>query len=326
MDSALAVPQTLSAIMEKDQPLALPGGATQILFPFVERMTQILQTFWGRREWLLVLIPYLFAWWIPATWCASFWFDPLSPVSFQPLVPLAAFLLVWSRRVELGQIWTELRLMYSEENSRRRGHMGWAIIGCLMLLFAHLAHLPAVGVAGLILMAIGIVRKFFGSVVVRALAIPFFLLALMIPPPETLITLLGRVMSYGSTQAVGGILNAMGKGILIGATTLPLNGYTLEVGFGEGGAAIVTSGLFLSLWLAFLVRANLIGTFVLIVSSFSISILLNLARLLAMAVVGTQNADLANALGHINPWVFTAISFLLTFLIGRATRFGQRTR
>lgn len=318
--AALALPATSRRLptipvqfSQTPQRLGRAGGAA---LSFVQR----------RGDWLLVTFFYVLAWIIPVQWCVPFWFNPNSAASFQPLVPLGALLLAWSRRVELRHLWAELHMLYSPENSRLRGDMRWAVVGCGLLLLSYFARLPAIAFLGLILVAIGILRQGFGAIILRELSVPFVFLVLVIPPPETIISLAQQYMMYGSTKAIAVILNLVGRPILPGAITLPVEGYPMTIDPGMGGASIVTASLVLSLWLVLMVRANLMGMFAVVAAAFCGAVVLNLCRLLAMAFIGPTNPQLADALGSINPWLLASLAFAFAFGIGRTMQFGNKSK
>lgn len=148
----------------------------------------------------------------PASWVSRWWFRWDSPAAYQPWLPVACGWIAWARR---NQIAAELRPdPENPERPRRVGdlffHVPFLPSGLILLMVAHLSHVPTLAVAALQMLAWGVVQAGFGPAAFRAARLPLLLLLGMSFPPETLLGLLRDSPAVWLSQSVAGVANWSG--------------------------------------------------------------------------------------------------------------------
>ena len=267
------------------------------------------------RAWpfLLLLVPYLFAWYIPFIWCWYQWTDSNHPQFIQPWIPLLSLGLAWSRRDRLISV-----ARYTEKHSLttfwERGNILPLTAGCLLYLFAHLVQIKGVAIAALLLIAFGTIYALYGGRVVKSLRLPFFFSLLTIPPPDSAVD--------------GVILLLVRKMIKLASVVLNLahipnhiNGYLMQLDrsgevvsfpFRMGGAGIFVPVAILLLWWALFRRRKPLVLLTLPLTGLIIAFFLVLFRASAAAATAAAMPGVSSLFLNLNGWVWIAASVGMT--------------
>jgi hypothetical protein len=281
------------------------------------------------KYWLLLAIPYFFAWYIPqippfttlfpgmtgpANWAEHEWFVSIYPQMFQPWVLPMAGLLIWSRRQDLARVWARVK-MHPPTKFWQRGNVSVLILGCLFLLFAHFVKVKGIAVIGLLLIPIGLIYQVYGLAIIRAMWVPLLFATLMIPPPDSAMTRLISLFHSGTLLIASMILNRIG---------MPngRNGYTLQFytqgGFGVEYATPVSSIVILLpllvilLWYGLFRRLRPAVVVGLLIGGTIFAMLVNLLRIIIIAKLQLPQPATASFLMNMNAWPLIGVSFALT--------------
>lgn len=166
-------------------------------------------TFISREwRWLIILVAYVLAWWLPIEWSWDTWGNPRDPMMMQLWVPLLASTLAWSRRNEIS---TAIKRVQESRprNFWTRGNSIPLIIGCLIVVFGHIVHIKGIAILGLVLIAWGTVYALYGMPVVKAAFVPLAFLILTIPPPDSIIYGISKITVRGSVTTTSLLFSLM---------------------------------------------------------------------------------------------------------------------
>jgi len=258
----------------------------------------------------------LFAGALPLSWAWRVWGDFGGPLSYQPLIPLAAAYLFWSRREEVGLMRREIAALYSPTSPKLRGGLGLVVAGCLLLAFSYTSKVASSGIGSLLLIVAGAVHALYGPYVLRALRAPLIFLATMIPLPDPILVRTTQFFQFWSADVAGNLLaGALGiKNRVMGSTIL-IGDYRLEVEQACSGMAVLFPVLSMTLWLLILNRAKWGVSTILMLFALATSLAMNVLRVTAMGVVGEQNPALAQRLHDLNSWLFTLMAIGVTYAL-----------
>jgi len=259
----------------------------------------------------------LFAAAVPLSWCERPWLDPSHPLSFQPLVPLAAAYLAWHRRTEIWAIDRNVVTLFGR-NGPQRGARPWlVVVGAGLILLACFTKTAGMGVLGLLLAGAGVIHVLRGGMVLGALASPLCFLLTMVPWPDSLVAGLTFELQLASTAMASHCLAAIGIPNEVLGNALRIGGYQLEVSPACSGMGIVFPTMAAALWYALLARARCGLTLVLLTAALALSALMNVLRVAAMGIVGEQDPAAAERLHDLNSWIFTLAALGAVYLIAR---------
>ena len=295
-----------------------------------KRFRQALPFLREQRQWIPLALAYVAAWWLPITWIWALfhpgaarpegidgpvswlwkgeWGSSESPNSFQFLIPIGVALLTWIRRAELEALWQ--RILRREREGRplpNRKTPLIACIACLGLLASHLIHLPALAIASLIALGVGIVCLVYGTAFLTALRVPLLYWLLMVPPPASLITVISKIVSAGTIRIAVVTLRALGKSAAGNPPQLLVGGVSSEIGgvttLGAGGASILTLTAALALTFGLYRREPAAIVLTRVGVAALLGLLLNVARVdLAMLVRAGGNSALSDQALALNVW------------------------
>jgi hypothetical protein len=180
----------------------------------------------------------------PASWISRWWFRWDSPAVYQPWLPLACGWIAWARR---SQIAAEMRPDPGNmERPRRVGdlffHIPFLPAGLILLVAAHLAHVPTLAVAALQMLAWGVVQVGFGPAAFRAARLPLLLLLGMSFPPETVMGMLRDSPAGWMAQSVSGVANRLGLSCLLDGTFVQTSGGPVDLGASRCAVAAAVGG------------------------------------------------------------------------------------
>lgn len=246
-------------------------------------------------SWLWLLIPYIFACWIPVLWAWEWWGNPRSPVLLQPFVPFLAMALAWSRREEIGAA-----VRRSKEGTRRnfwvRGNLVPLAIGCFGLLFSHIIHVKGIAIFSLWLIGIGAIYNMYGLMVLKAAWIPIAFSLLVVPPPDgVLVALTGRSLQGISfvTRTLLGLVTTTSvdpRGFL----RLDKWGYSVEFRESMAPTIVVLPALTLGLWYVLYHRLPWKKAVTFLISISGIAILVCLLQAILVALVTGQKREIGD--------------------------------
>lgn len=263
----------------------------------------------SRRNLILMLFAFALASYLPFVvgWQRS-WYKADSPDSYQPLVPLGATVLAWIRHEELIAV-------YHDSRTYAKRSMGLVIVGCLLMIVAHLTRGWQVSMAAFLAITVGSVLYLYGSEVVKAAAVPLLFLCLIFPHPYRHATT--QMLQLNSTQAAGNLLEGVGCNNKIEGNTIILDKYRVEVTAACSGVGILLPLVLMSLWLLGMMQSSGVQKMFLLSSAVIIALVVNVLRIVAMALIGRFNPSLADKLHDANSWIFTILAFALTYGVSR---------
>lgn len=307
--------------------------------PLSNRFRQALPFLREQRQWIPLALAYAAAWWLPITWIWALfhpgaahpegidgpvswlwkdeWGKSESPNSFQFPLPVGVALLTWVRRAEMEALWQ--RILRREREGRplpNRKTPLLACIACLGLLVSHLIHLPALAIASLIALGVGIVCLVYGTAFLVALRVPLLYWLLMVPPPASLITILSNIVSAGTIRIAVLTLRALGKSAVGTPPQLLVGGVSSEIGgvttLGAGGASVLTLTAALALTFGLYRRDPVAIVLTRVGAAALLGLLLNVARVdLAMLVRVGGNSALSDQALALNVWFLVVPAALL---------------
>lgn len=262
-----------------------------------------------RRNLILMLAAFAFASYLPFVigWQRS-WYKPDSPDSYQPMVPLGAAVLAWIRREELAAV-------YHDSLHHAKRSIWLVVLGCLLMLVAHLTRGWQVSMAAFLVLTVGSVLYLYGSVVVRAAAVPLLFLCLIFPHPFR--HAMTQTLQLNSTQAAGNVIEAVGYQNKVEGNTIILDKYRVEVTAACSGVGILLPLLLMSLWLLGMMQSHGVQKTFLLASAVIVALAVNVLRIVAMGIIGRNDPPLADKLHDANSWIFTLLAFALTYAVSR---------
>ena len=180
----------------------------------------------------------------PASWISRWWFRWDSPAAYQPWLPVACGWIAWARR---NQIAADLRPDPDDpERPRRVGdlffHFPFLPSGLVLLVVAHLAHVPTLAVAALQMLAWGVVQFGFGPAAFRAARLPLLLVLGMSFPPETVLGMMRDLPAGWMAQTVSGIATRMGLSCLLDGTFVQTSRGPVDLGASRCAMAAAIGG------------------------------------------------------------------------------------
>jgi hypothetical protein len=300
----------------------LPSGKT--ISEFVRR----------ERYWLLLAIPYFFAWYIPpvppfstlfpgmsgpANWAENEWFISTYPQMYQPWVLLMAGLLIWSRRHDLAQVWARVKA-HPPTKFWQRGNLTVLILGCLLVLFAHFVKVKGFAVAGLLLVLIGLLYQVYGLVMIRAMWVPLLFTTLMIPPPDSLTTRFIAMFHSGTLLIAGALFNRIGMPNGRNGNTLLFysqGGFGIEFPWRTSALIVLAPALVILLWYGLFRRQRPGQILGLLVLGTIFSMVVDILRILAVGKLYLSQPAAARFLIDMNGWILVGAAVALTLVTER---------
>jgi len=265
---------------------------------------------------LLLAMALLSAAALPLAWSWRAWSDWDGPLSYQPLIPIAAAYLFWRRREEVALIRKEIVALYGAGSPLLHGGLGMMAAGCALLCFSYLSRSASAGVAALVVITAGLVNALSGPHVVRALRGPLLFLLTMVPLPDMVLARGTLFFRLWCADVAGNILHSLGLPALVEGSIVRIGGYRMEVEGACSGMAILFPVLSMTLWLLVLNRRRRPGaSILLLLVGFVASLAMNVARITAMGLLGEKSPATAQQLHDLNSWVFTLAAVAITFWV-----------
>lgn len=287
------------------------------------------------RHWLLLAIPFLLSWVAPfqtqdhpfdglLRWCWARWANTNSVLAFQPLVPLGAGLLVWSRREDLKAQWARLMRNHPRaDDPKRHGNALPFALGCAVLFFGYCVQVKGVAVTGQVLIAVGAAYWVYGPVMLRALAVPLGFLCFLIPPPDSPIEKLAVKALYFSTEQAAVLLRLIhlpvSANIAGTSTFLRTDHYALEfLPYVSDGSGNLVCTVMLVFWYALYRRLRPNAALLMLAGGAVLALVLNTLRMAAAGALYGATPGLATFIRDMNGWIINVTAFALSLALTRA--------
>lgn len=293
-------------------------------------------------HWTLLLIAYASAWYVPisplwrlvqpgaavpegidgpVSWSLRWWTNPASPLTFQPFVPLGVALLAWKRRERLARLWRATRQALPSQMRRWRiGSFAWLTAGLLLLIGSYLVHVATLAILGLQLVGVGIVRRVYGPLVLRGLAVPILFFLTISMPPETVPAKFQDKMAIATAQGAGLVLRALRRPVRVEGWTIIHGDSVLTVTTAGGGAALIALTLVCIFWHGLWQgrRPGVIATRLLL--GLVAAVALAVGKTTLAALLHPTNPKAANVLVEIAPVLLLPVSLLGARFLMRLSR------
>lgn len=252
---------------------------------------------------LVLYFPFSLAW-------RMLWSNPDNPEGYQPLVPVAAAVLVWARRAELAAMW-------ERAGEERRGSLWLLALGCLLMVYSHLTRGLSAAMLAVVLIAAGLVLHIYGPRILHAVRAPLLFLLALMPLPTAVADISTEELQLDCSQAAGTILSFLHIPAHVDGNVIHLPHYDVQVTAACSGVTILLPLMLLALWLLLLLPSSGWQKAVLLTSAAVIAVMVNVARITAVGLIGAFSPRIASALHDANGWLFTGIAFLLLYGVSR---------
>ncbi|MBB6053981.1 archaeosortase/exosortase family protein [Armatimonas rosea] len=283
----------------------------------MQRLTRLGPFLLQERHWVILLLVYATAWIIPFQWMKDYWFLEYQVTAPQPLVLLGFPFALWGSRARLATLWANLKR--NERYSHKRtseGNVGLLVVGCLLYFFAHFSRLALVGILGLVLMLLGVFVRTYGRRMLKAIPGPIAYLLLVVPwLPETAVGVVNQQSLKIYLSLITSVLNRIGFSPLLAGDRLLVKGVSVPMSFELFGAQGVFAALlfFWAYGLARTLPARRI--FLQVTVGMAVAFLVHFLRMLLLCLLAPSNLAVATRIAETTPWVFSALSIALTFVI-----------
>jgi exosortase len=273
-------------------------------------------------------------------WVQIAWFGALALVAYAPVlarlvrqwssdddmshgffVPLVAGFIVWQRREELLAI------------KPRPNWWGLAVVlyGAFQLLMATLGAELSLARSAFVITLIGSVWLLGGTLMLRKLAFPLFLLFFMVPIPAVIYSRITFPLQLLASRLADDALTVLSIPVLREGNILELPNQRLSVVEACSGIRSLLSLTFLSLVYGYFFERRVWLRVVLFLSTVPIAIVANGSRVTLTGVLTQINPDLAEGFFHsASGWVIfmVALAIMVAFhrLMGMADDFVSRRR
>lgn len=275
---------------------------------------------WLQREWqwLLVGAAFVLACWSPVrlSWNDN-WKFSYHPLVFAPFMPLAAALILWSRRANLQTAYR--RTHSAPARFWTKGNSVPLLLGCALLLFASFVQVKGFSFLGLLLIAVGVVYRVYGWLVLRTALPAFVPLALTIPPPDSFIDgLVQRILS-ASVSVSALVLHQLHQPATALGMRLRLenSGTLMEYTRGCSAFAVALPAVVLLLCLLLARRARFGLALSLLTVCGLLSLVVSVVRILAIGYLAASHPDFAHWLNVLSVWPFVLLTLGSTLLLWR---------
>lgn len=266
---------------------------------------------WVERRWLLAIVAFVFAAWLPFGWMMDIWRNPDSSQGYQILVPFAAAYLAWERRAVLNA-------RDADEVDRPYRGFGLLLPSCLLYLTVVPLRLPTLCMAALLLMFVGAIAHVYGWNVVRSMRVPLAFLCTFVPLPHSMEGELVQKMQIRCAYASGALLDLFQLHSQVRGNYVTLDGYRFWVAPACSGLSVLLPLLVCTLWILLVMKSDLLQKLLAFTAAFGTALLVNVLRIVTIGFIGHLNPALGGVLHDLNTWVFTVIALGLNLLALRA--------
>jgi exosortase len=258
---------------------------------------------WVKTAWFAAL---LFASYASVLWHLVHQWDRDPDMSHGFLVPLVSAFIVWQRRYELIAL------------KPQPNWWGLAVVlyGMFQLYIATLGAELFLARTAFVITIFGVVWMLGGTVVLRKLFFPLFLLFFMVPIPAILYNRITFPLQLLASRLAANSLAALGLPVLREGNILELPNQTLSVVEACSGIRSLLTLTFLSLVYGFFFERSKKIRAVLFLATVPIAILANASRVTLTGIVAEWKAELAEGILHTaQGWVIFMVSLFTLILL-----------
>ncbi len=263
-------------------------------------------------------------------WVPALWFGALVVVCYAPVlkalvnnwkinpdmghgffVPVISAFIIWQRREELFAIkvrpsWWGLPLV---------------LLGGVMVIVATLGVEVFLGRAAFVLTITGIVWLLGGTLILKRVGFPLFLLLFMIPIPEILYNRITFPLQLVASQFADNVLSALGVPVLREGNILELPNQRLSVVEACSGIRSLLSLTYLSLIYAYFFEKKISVRVLLFLATIPIAIVANGSRVALTGIISQIKPELAEGFFHESTgWVIFMLALLIMILFHQLIR------
>lgn len=220
------------------------------------------------------------------------------------LPPLAAYV-AWINREAIR------RLPIQPSN----GGILLAGLACLTLLTGKLASEFFLARFSFVILLAGLVLSFWGAARLKSLALPFLLLATMVPLPSVVYNRLAAPLQLLTSEASSAIAQALGVSLYRDGNIIQLAGTTLGVVEACSGLNSLSALMVAGILLGFLICTSTASRVLLFAATLPAAVLVNIIRVAGTAVAADYDQKFAEGFYH-------AFSGWLVFVAGFAVLYG----
>jgi len=258
---------------------------------------------------LMAAAMYLAAYVPTMIWMWDRWFARDSYYSHGVLIPFVTIFLIWQKREELALI----------EKAKSAWGLPLVIVGMLMHTFASLMRVYFVSGFSMLLVLVGIILFFYGSVVFRKILFPVLFLVFMIPVPLAIITNISFKMKIFAAEIATTVLNNSGIPAVREGSVIRMRHAQVIVDDVCSGLRSLISLMALGSIFAYWMKSTMTKRGILFLTTVPIAILTNVFRVIFLSSVaeiwGVQYA--AGILHDISGFLVFALAFVLLYMMGR---------
>jgi exosortase D (VPLPA-CTERM-specific) len=220
------------------------------------------------------------------------------------LIPFVAAFLIWQQKDRLEQIsfeenWWGLVLV---------------IVGGVLLLVAQLGTVYTLVQYAYLVTLYGLVLAFTGARAFRLLAMPLFILVLMIPLPQFALYNLSANLQLLSSELGVWIMRLFGISVFVEGNVIDLGGYRLQVAEACDGLRYLFPLMTLGFLLAYFYKGSLWKRVVVFLSSIPITLLMNSVRIGTIGLM-VEHWGIGMAEGFLHEFQGWAIFMICTLLM-----------
>ena len=220
------------------------------------------------------------------------------------LIPPVAALLIWQHKNRLERM--------------RFGGSWWGValvlVGCALLVVGQLGTVFTIVQYAYVVTLCGLVLSFLGVQPFRLIAVPFLILAFMIPLPQFVMANLSTKLQLLSSQAGVALMRAFGVSVFLEGNVIDLGGYKLQVAEACSGLRYLFPLMTLGFLMAYLYRGAWWKRGILFLSSVPITVLMNSVRVGIIGVT-VEHWGIGMAEGFLHEFQGWAVFMICTGLM-----------
>ena len=261
-------------------------------------------------RWLALFLLALLLLVQPTIWLMSTWFNWHSAFFAQPLVLLGAFLIGYSRRVDVKKTYEELLELFLEDSPKRRGNLLGIIMGGMIAFIGHLLRMDFVAILGFVIVVNGIIFYFYGPFILRAVFPALLFLCFLIPLPKTIVNL----FQIGFQNATYSFLSPIFK---TNSFTIEMPNFLMPIDALASGLHLFIPLFIFAVGWALYKRYRFSNILVMLTLAILGSLFINVIRVMITCWIGSANPDIGNFMSHSSPLLWTLPVGWLIIIISR---------
>ena len=265
-----------------------------------------------------------------AFWIPMAWFGALVLVCYAPV--LKALVLNWHANPDMGHgffvpviagfiVWQRREELLSLKPRPCWWGLPVVIFGSMLVIVATLGVEVFLGRAAFVVTVIGIVWLLGGTLVLKKVGFPLFLLFFMIPIPEIVYNRVTFPLQIVASQFAETVLSALGVPVLREGNVLELPSQRLSVVEACSGIRSLLSLTFLSLVYAYFFEKRKAVRVLLFLATIPIAIVANGSRVTLTGIISQVKPELAEGFFHESTgWVIFMLALLILILFHQVVR------